>query len=177
MQAELYNWLAGLLTYPGNDYPALVQQCEPRQPALAAFEADIALLSTAELQELFTRTFDLNPLCCLEIGWHLFGENHERGALMVRLRQELRRHGLAESTELPDHLSLVLRLLAHMEPERAGDFAGACVLPALEKMLAAFADKGNAFQKLLLAVRDLVRGDFPEILFSQAPAPVLRVLS
>ncbi|HSB77103.1 MAG TPA: molecular chaperone TorD family protein, partial [Terriglobales bacterium] len=173
MQAQRYNALADLFTYPGGEYRECVQEYEHLEPALAQFKTEIAPLPTLELQELFTRTFDLNPLCCLEIGWHLFGENYERGAFLVRMRQELRRHGVAESTELPDHLSLVLRLLARMEAEQARDFAAACVLPALQKMLAAFSGAENPFQSLLLAVWRVVRGDYPEILISQEPAPLL----
>lgn len=177
MQAERYNALADLFNYPGEEYWVRVQECEHLEPGIAQFHTAIAPLRHAELQELFTRTFDLNPLCCLEIGWHLFGENYDRGALLVRLRQELRLYGVAESSELPDHLSQVLRLLARMEPERARDFVGACVLPALEKMLTAFSGAENPFQSLLLAVRQVMRGDYPEMLLSQEPAPVLRVLS
>ncbi len=177
MQAKRYNALADLVTYPGEDYRTRLQECEHLEPAVAQFHSAIAPLATAELQELFTRTFDLNPLCCLEIGWHLFGENYERGALLVRIRQELRLYGVAESSELPDHLSQVLRLLARMEPERARDFAGACVVPALEKMLAAFSGTENPFRGLLLTVRQMVRGDYPGMLLSQQPAPLLRVLS
>ncbi|HKU23751.1 MAG TPA: molecular chaperone TorD family protein [Terriglobales bacterium] len=177
MNSERYSALAELFTYPAEDYRTSVQECEHLEPAIAEFHAAIAPLPTAELQELFTRAFDLNPVCCLEIGWHLFGENYERGALLVRMRQELRLHGITESSELPDHLSQVLRLLARMEPERARDFAGACVLPALEKMLAAFSGTENPFRSLLLAVRQVMRGDYPEMLLSQEPAPVLRVLS
>jgi nitrate reductase molybdenum cofactor assembly chaperone len=177
MQAELYNSVAQLLTYPGEDYLERVRTCAALSHDLAAFAEAIAPLSAIEMQELFTRTFDLNPLCCLEIGWHLFGENYERGTLMVRMRQELRRYGLEESTELPDHLCHVLRLLARMEAERAGDFAAACVLPALEKMLTAFQGKENPFERLLLATRELVRGDFPEIRWLQEPIAALRVLS
>lgn len=177
MQVEMYNALAELLTYPGEDYRARVRACEGWDAGLAGFQQTIAPLPTIEVQELFTRTFDLNPLCCLEIGWHLFGDNYERGTLLVRMRQELRRYGLEESSELPDHLSHVLRLLAHMEPERASDFAGACVLPALGKMLTAIQGKGNPFEHLLLSVQTLVCDDFPEIPLPQEPEPVLRVLS
>ena len=49
------------------------------------------------MQELFTRTFDINPACASR-GGHLFGEEY-RGAL--RPDAELRRLGLEESAELP----------------------------------------------------------------------------
>src|SRR6266568_3182701 len=57
-------------------------------------------------QELYVQTFEFNPACTLELGWHLFGENYERGEFLVRMREQLRRHGIAESNELPDHLTL-----------------------------------------------------------------------
>ena len=37
-----------------------------------------------QIQELYTRTFDINPVCTLEIGWHIFGEDYARGALLVK---------------------------------------------------------------------------------------------
>ena len=32
-----------------------------------------------QIEETFTRTFDVNPACALEVGWHLFGEEYARG--------------------------------------------------------------------------------------------------
>lgn len=153
---KIHELLAALVTYPETGYHQRVEECRraltEAHPAVAPllddFAQAIAPLPVEDLQELFTRTFDLNPVCSLEIGWHLFGENYDRGALLVKMRQELRRYSLAESAELPDHLTHVLILLGHMEPERAQDFALACVLPALEKMLAAFAGKAEGKESI-----------------------------
>src|SRR5512142_2317919 len=181
--ADMFNALAALLTYPEMDYPerieASLRLATPEcRGALQNFASSIAQLETWELQELFTRTFDMNPVCSLELGWHLFGENYERGLLLVRVREELRRHGLAESAELPDHLTHVLRLVERMEHETAADFVVACVLPALEKMLQAVRDKKNPFENVLLAVRGLLRSQFPEIpLTAPETEPLLRVLA
>ncbi|MFV0443047.1 MAG: nitrate reductase molybdenum cofactor assembly chaperone [Planctomycetaceae bacterium] len=87
-----------------------------------------------ELEEAYTATFDVNPACALEIGWHLFGEEYDRGLLLVRLREELRRYGLSESCELPDHLTHVLPLIGAMPDEEASRFVTACVQPAVLKM-------------------------------------------
>ena len=92
-----------------------------------------------ELQELYAATFDLDPHCSLEVGWHLFGENYERGEFLVKMRVELRRLGVGESTELPDHLTHALAALGRMEPQEAAEFATACLFPALDKMCAATA--------------------------------------
>jgi len=180
--AAIYNALVALLTYPEADYPQRIEasvkvatgDCREQ---LQQFTVQMHGLRTDQLQEMFTQTFDLNPTCSLELGWHLFGENYERGLLLVRVREELRRHGLAESTELPDHLTHVLQLMERMEHETAADFGAACVLPALEKMLQAVHDKKNPFENVLLAVRSLLRSQFPEIpLIAPEGEPLLKVL-
>lgn len=87
-----------------------------------------------ELEEVYTATFDVNPACALEIGWHLFGEEYDRGLLLVRLREEMRKYDLAESSELPDHLTHVLPLISAMPEDEAHRFVTACVQPAVQKM-------------------------------------------
>ena len=181
--AAIYNALVALLTYPEADYPQRIETSvraasEECRGQLEQFAIQMRGRATDELQELFTQTFDLNPMCSLELGWHLFGENYERGQLLVRLREELRRHGLEESTELPDHLTHVLQLVERMEHETAADFVAACVLPALEKMLQAMHGKENPFEHVLLAVRSLLRSQFPEIpRIAPESEPLLKVLA
>lgn len=158
---EVYDALAELLTYPGADYPARVAAARAalaradREAAALhdGFAARVAGMSVAALQELFTQTFDLNPPCALEVGWHLFGEEYERGAFLVRMREELRRLGLPESTELPDHLTHVLVILGRWPGERGDDFATACVLPAVDRMLTALTGKDQPYEAVLRAIR------------------------
>ena len=177
-----YDAFAGLLTYPQVDYPQRIEAGLRLAPAecredLNQFSELVRDLATDQVQELFTRTFDLNPVCSLELGWHLFGENYERGLLLVRMREELRRYRLDESTELPDHLTHVLRLVAQMDHERARDFVGACVLPALEKMLQAIRGKDNPFEYVMVATRNLLHTDFPELPLVPVEEPLLKVLA
>jgi len=40
-------------------------------------------------------TFDINPACALEVGWHLFGEDYMRGQFLVRMREELSKYEIA----------------------------------------------------------------------------------
>jgi nitrate reductase delta subunit len=142
---------SALLRYPGPDHAARVAACLAEVPpalgearaALEAFDAAIRGLPTEALQELYTRTFDLNPACSPELGWHLFGERYERGLFLVKLRQLMRRVELPETTELPDHLAGVLRLLPRLPAEEAADLAAACVLPALATMRGTLAGKGQ----------------------------------
>lgn len=159
-----YDSLADVLEYPRADYREKVRVCQevlesessPAAEPFRRFTEGICGFSARQLEELFTRTFDLDPLCCLETGWHLFGENYDRGSFLVRMRQELRRLGLEETNELPDHLSLVLRALARMEEDRAADFISDGVAPALDKMLEGLAKKENPYRHVIAAVKAAV---------------------
>ncbi len=176
--------LADVLMYPADNYHDRVQTCARVLQGAGASELfdDFAAYarehSVNELQELFIQSFDLNPVCSLELGWQLFGENYDRGAFLVKMRHELRRYHISESQELPDHLTHALRLLGNMEPERAADFATACVLPALGKMLIALRDQHNPYENVLKTVARLLREycKVPEDTVLTEPEPALRVL-
>lgn len=152
-----YTTIAELLAYPDGAFCRRLAHCrellgkgDPQAAAhLADFDAAAHNAALTDLEELYTRTFDFNPQSALEIGWHLFGADSNRGALLVRLREELARHGIQESCELPDHLTHVLPLVDRMSPEEATRFTRACVIPAVEKMLAGLEGKQNPYESLL----------------------------
>ena len=166
--ATHYDLLANLLEYPREDYYERLAQCleafENSQPDTAAlleeFARRIAGLSTEELQELYVQSFDLNPSGSLDVGWHLFGENYERGAFLVKMREQLRRFSLPESSELPDHLGHVLAVLARMEPEEAAGFAAGCVFPALDKIREGLGKNKNPFAIVLESVARLLESRY-----------------
>jgi nitrate reductase molybdenum cofactor assembly chaperone NarJ/NarW len=114
----------------------------------------------SEGQELYVKTFEFNPAATLEIGWHLFGENYERGEFLVRMREELRRYGIAEGSDLPDHLASVLRLLATLPHDEAAELVGLNVTPALAKIRAALAD--NPYDALMAEIEARLAADFPD---------------
>jgi nitrate reductase delta subunit len=176
---KIYEQLAALFAYPAGDYLLRVRECAGRMlsesPEAAAvfgdFETAIAGAGIDDLQELFTRTFDLNPVCSLEIGWHLFGEEYQRGEFLVKMRQELRARGIGESSELPDHLTHALALLARMDPDEAAQFAGQFILPALHKMRQSWSSNHNAYWSLLDSLFVLLKGRFAY----QPPRTAVRV--
>ena len=163
-RAELYNLLGQLLSYPREEYPGLVARCrellrreipEAAGP-LDTFADRVNGMDLEELEELFTRTFDLNPVCCLEVGWHLYGEDYNRGAFMVKMRQLLRSHGVKETIELPDHLSHLLPLFGRLDEQEAMRLSGSFVLPALKKMEEGLSGKNNPYEEVLRVVLRLV---------------------
>lgn len=149
-----------LLSYPGEQ---TLEACELLyiilQSELPAAARDISRFGTYleqhavwELEEAYTSTFDVNPDCALEIGWHLFGEEYDRGLLLVRMREELRKYGLPESQELPDHLTHVLPLIGAMPDEEASRFVTAVVQPAVLKMQQALARSESPYRGVLDAL-------------------------
>ncbi len=181
---SIYAQLATLFEYPGENYVSRAKQCAERvsreqqgSAALEEFCAAIDGKSSDELQELFTQTFDLNPVCTLEIGWHLYGEDYQRGEFLVKMRQQLRTHEVKESQELPDHLTHALQLLASMEDEEAAAFAGQFLLPALDKMRSGWRDNRNAFAALLDSTFALLKSHYHfEPVQPLRTVPALRVL-
>ncbi|MBK5290777.1 MAG: molecular chaperone TorD family protein [Acidobacteriia bacterium] len=160
----LYDTLAGLLAYPGSGYGKTLHFCRSAMSAmdveaaarLNELSARIDPLSTEQLQELYVQTFELNPVCSLEAGWHLFGENYDRGEFLVLMRQQLRRHGLTESAELPDHLTHILPVIGRMEAREAAQFYESFLGKALSKMMEGIQGKDNPFELLVGAIAGML---------------------
>jgi nitrate reductase delta subunit len=122
-------------------------------------------------QELYIETFEFNPKCTLELGWHLFGENYERGEFLVKMRAELRRHGIEETGELPDHLTHVLRLIGRMEHGEAALLIGENVLPALEKIRL---PDDHPYRPVFDAMIQKLRDDFPDAPRRRTQLPIFQ---
>ncbi|MBI3409004.1 MAG: nitrate reductase molybdenum cofactor assembly chaperone [Planctomycetes bacterium] len=160
----LYDGLAGLLAYPDDQYVARLKRChrslcEKAPDAgefVTRFAQRVGTMTTEELQEAYTRIFDLDPVCSLEVGWHLFGENYSRGEFLAEMRGQLRRLEVPESTELPDHMTHVLRALGRMAPKEADRFATKFVLPALDKMQQGLQGRECPWEDVLEAIRALI---------------------
>ncbi len=145
--------LSRLLVYPDEQtveaaellYIILQNELPEAARKMSRFGAYVEQHELWEVEEAFTGTFDVNPACALEVGWHLFGEEYSRGLFMVRMREELRKYDLAESNELPDHITHVLAIIGAMPDEEAKRFVTACVLPAVRKMLHAFEENDSPY--------------------------------
>jgi nitrate reductase assembly molybdenum cofactor insertion protein NarJ len=148
MERTHYHLLAPLFEYPDADYPQKVRDIkhfldEHYSNAAAELERFLAFLPTDKLltmQELFTRSFDVQAATTLDIGYVLFGDDYKRGEMLANLNRE---HLAAEidcGTELADHLPNLLRLMAaHEDEELINDLASAILGPALCEMIREFA--------------------------------------
>lgn len=137
---------------------------------------------TVDLQELHTRTFDVQSLTTLDIGYVLFGDDYKRGALLSHLNQE---HCRAENDckgELADHLPNVLRLIPKLKDEALRDeLVGDILVPALMLMIREFdaerIEKKNAsYRKHYKALIDAAPGA-DSIIYRCALEAVMQVLA
>lgn len=174
----LFNSLAKLLTYPQEEYSVycrtalneterLSNSSSEKKEILSnafanleIFTSQIAVKSQSQREELFTQSFDINPIGNLEVGWHLYGEQYERGAFLVECRNLLREYRIEESVELPDHLSHLLLLVGEMDLEKGNNFTEKNILPAMEKILLKFQTEENPFKHLLLSIKEILIAQF-----------------
>lgn len=150
--ASLFDSFAALLEYPSSDFGEETQRClelmrsiNPEAAELCEkFANAIEGYSPQRMQELFTTTFDMQPVCYPYVGFHLYGESYKRGAFMAQLNEAYHALGYSAEQELPDNLSVILRFIGFDSENRYSEFAQALlsdgVLPALEKMLKVFGE-------------------------------------
>jgi nitrate reductase delta subunit len=107
------------------------------------------------VQERYVETFDLNPKCALDVGWHLYGEAPERGVFLSMLRDDLARAGVDEHGDLPDHLPTLLRLIPREDDKSASELA-ALIAPAVTRLREVLAADGNPFADVVDTVAHLL---------------------
>ena len=146
-----YELISGLFIYPQNYSYAkqgeeLYNQFSVTIPeaaeVLKPFNEFMANSTVQEMQELFLRSFDVQAITTLDIGFTLFGEDYKRGQLLVNLNREHREAGNDCHSELSDHLPNILRLLPKMKDETMrNESALRLLIPAGEKMISEFEGK------------------------------------
>lgn len=164
---SLYALMAELVDYPGPKLPgALDESIEILARLLPAasgllghFRAFVHAHGLAQLEEIYTHTFDFRSDSSLYVGHHLFGEDSRRNLFIARLKQRHRELKFPGGVEMPDHLSLVLRFLAVQPPgEEAAEMVEQCLIPAVSKMAEAVRGKEPYGDVLSALLQVLYRG-------------------
>ena len=199
---EHYQNLANIVDYPRANFLEEVKRAGEfltnyDAETISILEEFVQFLEVTELEkveELFLRTFDVQAVTTLDIGYVLFGDDYKRGKLLANLNQE---HIAAKNdcgTELADYLPNLLRLLPKITNEEfRNELVGIIILPALAKIINEFDMKnielknkvykrkyktlieqpesyGQIFLKPLLVIQKILEEDFdsPVLLEEQA---------
>jgi len=155
---EQYEVLAPLFAHPSESFAddlsraiAFLGERYPKaQALLESFTTSCPLSNLRAVQELYARTFDVQAITTLDIGYILFGEDYKRGALLANLNGEHRKAKIDCDTELADHLPNILRLLPRLSDEELrGELITVLLGPALRAMIGEFAPDRLAKQDAL----------------------------
>jgi nitrate reductase assembly molybdenum cofactor insertion protein NarJ len=139
-----YQLLAKLFVYPGNNYADEVREVQNHldlnfaeaAETLHSFTNFVENSTLHTLEELFTRSFEVQAVTTLDLGYLLFGDDYKRAELLVNLNREHNTVNNDCGNELSDHLPNVLRLLPLLnDDELRVELVNLVVAPALMKML------------------------------------------
>jgi len=142
-QKQLCRDFAVLLSYPDTHVRQTAAACvtllrggkSTAAKPMNRFAAFLADQEPARLEELFTATFDLQPVCHPYVGYLLCGESQQRTLLLIRLQQLYQQHGFELGSELPDHLATLLRFIGTVsERDCCHELIRDGLLPALVKL-------------------------------------------
>lgn len=164
-----YKQFADLFRYPDDNLlpraNAVYVSVQKLMPAyadkLGAFISAIEKLSTKQQQEYFLKTFDVQAICYLDLGYVMFGEDYKRAQLLVNLQNEHKVAGVDCGIELADHLPNVLSLLAQTANSGFAEELGFIItIPAVRFMLTKFKNIDNYYKDLLELLLDILQNDF-----------------
>ena len=158
---------ADLLSYPDGatrqkaaDCAALLRNLYPEAAEpLCGFVNFLEQQDAARVEEIFTATFDLQPACHPYVGYQLCGESQQRTMFLIKLQQLYNQHGFTAGTELPDHLSTMLRFIGTVaDHDCQQELVSDGLLPALEKLLQGLDQGDHPYVELLSALRIFLTG-------------------
>ncbi len=157
---ELYQRFAEILDYPT---PSLHNQADDcvslliplgteAVSLLDKFQAFLKITTLERMEELYTRTFDLQAICHPYVGHQLYGDGSQRGFFMSGLKEHYKSSGFSSGNELPDHLGIMLRFASTCTTPERKELVNECIIPAVKKMVSGFEDDRNPYKKALEAL-------------------------
>lgn len=190
---NIYELFASVLTYPNEEvrkkinyiYKLVNNNYPDASEAMTKFVEFAKTTHLWKWQEIYTRTFDVQAITTLDLGYVLFGDDYKRGEILVRLSEEHKRANNDCGNELADHLPNLLRLLNKLNnDDLKNDLIFFIIKPALQKILKEFESEkiekknlvyekhhktlieteesdGRIYQLLIQALLEVFQQDFP----------------
>jgi nitrate reductase molybdenum cofactor assembly chaperone len=162
--------LARLLRYPHGgwrDARRAILLAEIRIPHVAEvarrldnLREQLEPLGDHGIEELFARTFDINPAVSMDVGFQLHGLAYKRGEFLVRAGAAVSRLGVDTRGELADHLPVMLELAAAMEADERRELIEHCIAPAVRRMASGLPLESAGFGEAIHAVDAFLRANF-----------------
>ena len=147
MNLSHYALLADLYQYPDVGYPQRVRDIrdflnDNYPEAGEDIDKFVELLPAHDLnkmEELYIRSFDVQSITTMDIGYILFGDDYKRGELLANLNREHKQADNDCGSELGDHLPNLLRLISKLDDQNLiVEMIEELLVPALTKMISEF---------------------------------------
>jgi nitrate reductase delta subunit len=154
--------LAPLLEYPGDSLIARAFECRhliegavPDAAREIGRFLEWALNTPREtMEEVYTRSFYISPLCVPYAGVHLFGEEgYQRGALMARFKEAYDAAGYDGGEELPDHIGVLLGFAPRLDGEAFDELVRYCLREPVRRMARQLERAGSPYLHVLRAAQ------------------------
>ncbi|MFF1692518.1 nitrate reductase molybdenum cofactor assembly chaperone [Streptomyces sp. NPDC058257] len=156
--AVLYQAAAHCLSYPDDEFRALLPQLRAAAPQLESFLTHAEATGPSELAAHYVQVFDFKNRHSLYLSWWRDGDTRRRGMALVRFKEVYREHGMEfTGEELPDFLPAVLEFSAHAGPVLLEEHR-----PGLELLRLALTDFGTPYASVLQAVCGTLPGPSPK---------------
>ena len=164
-----YRTLADIFRYPDEnlssrmeEFQSLVLEQFPEQKENVSRILDtFNSKSVRKQQEYYLKTFDVQAVCSLDIGYVLFGEDYKRAQLLVNLQTEHKAAGVDCGSELGDHLPNVLALLSKTnDPDFAEELGFIITSQAVRFMITKFKNVDNIYKDMLEILLVFLQNDF-----------------
>jgi nitrate reductase assembly molybdenum cofactor insertion protein NarJ len=172
-----YTLLSELFSYPEQEnlpvtVPLIKQIVKEKYPEcndkIESFLSFVRSSTLDEQREYYIRTFDVQALCYLDLGYVFFGEDYKRGEFLVNLRNEHIIAGNDCGCELADHLPNMLKLLPKIKDKAfADELAYSIMIPALKEILKNFKDEINVYKSALELLLYIMEHDFNNLGYEQ----------
>lgn len=194
-----YNLLASVLKYPNESLVEDTEKCwdfisqhyPQLQPDFFPFLDFVRENSLDKIEEVYTKTFHIQAVCYLDLGYVIFGEDYKRGEFLVNMKKEQLLANNDCGNELADNLVNVLTLIPLIKiDDFRNDLTSKIVIPALRKMLEEFTEHrmqirekvirkmqkavlqeglqyGNIYKHLLATILECFKTDFKEVVTNE----------
>ncbi|MBK5213850.1 MAG: hypothetical protein JJE55_09355 [Flavobacteriaceae bacterium] len=191
---EHYTLLANLLRYPEEDFMLYLNESQifldesylNAGNELRPFSEYMNNCPPDNMKELFTKTFDVQPICYLDLGYVMFGEDYKRGAFLLNMKGEQQKINNDCGTDLADNICNVMDLMAISDDEIfLEDLVQNIFIPCVKMMIAEFEsarvdlkmkvlrkmhraiiqeelNHGNVYKNCLAALLEVLKADFGE---------------
>lgn len=195
-----YHTLAKVFAYPDEAYLAHVMECQTMLDEkfpdagneFRRFSQFLEGHNHWQCEEIYTKTFHIQAICYLDLGYVIFGEDYKRGEFLVNMKEEQAKVDNDCGAELADNLANVLELMSRSDDrEFLDELATRVLLPALKSMIAEFDDArvqlkervlkkmhkallqqdlegGNIYRNALRALQMVVAKDFASVQYEEA---------